>query len=259
MMIEREGLLDSDLTSPWGGPVIWKRSTSSTMINAFELATSGCPHGTVVVADHQSLGVGRGDERRWVCRPRRGLLFSVVLMDTAGTTIAPFSSLPLRVGLGIQSAMTEFIVGCQVKWPNDLIVRNRKVAGVLCRHRSGVTAVGVGINCNQKHVPHSPPDGQTQANLDEIAVSLRMLNGRKCDRRALLRSVLAGIAENLQRMDWRQELCKNLWRFGEHVQVDSTETIVGTIEGIGEYGELLIRCEQTEQLRAVASGTVRLR
>ena len=244
--------------TPWGGPVLWKYVTQSTMADAEELHRSGHPNGTVVVADYQSIGVGRGTARRWVSTPRSGLLFSVLLNHDQMDPIEPLSALPLRIGLGVHAILASIVPECRIKWPNDLMISDRKLAGILCVHRAGTTVVGVGINCNQRRFPHVRPDTQTQMKLDEIAVSLRMLSGRAHDRQELLLSVLDSLADSLHRTDWKSQVEDNLWHKGETVTVEGPEGMIGTIAGIGELGELLVGVGPCGEVKSITAGTIRL-
>jgi BirA family transcriptional regulator, biotin operon repressor / biotin---[acetyl-CoA-carboxylase] ligase len=122
-------------------------SVGSTMDVAHDLARSGAKHGSVVVAEAQRAG--RGRERREWRSPAGGVWFSVVLRDMQSRQL---SILPLRVGIALAAAL-EPLAGERigVKWPNDLILRDRKLAGILAEARwRGDTldwvVLGVGIN-----------------------------------------------------------------------------------------------------------------
>jgi len=130
--------------------VLFFRSVDSTNRVARDLAARGCPEGTVVVADAQTAGRGRHG-RRWVS-PEGGLWFSLVLRPTALEAVLPL--LPLAGGVAVAEALRRaYDVHAGLKWPNDVLVGSRKVAGVLCESRVGprrdpCTVIGVGINLN---------------------------------------------------------------------------------------------------------------
>ena len=120
-----------------GSPRVHYRLTDSTNARARELARAGAPHGTVVTADEQSAGRGR-QGRTWSAATGRALLCSVVIRD-------PPALLPLAAGVAVAE-----VVGpaARLKWPNDVLVDGRKVAGILVegRPQEGWAVVGIGLN-----------------------------------------------------------------------------------------------------------------
>jgi BirA family biotin operon repressor/biotin-[acetyl-CoA-carboxylase] ligase len=125
----------SDLTL--GRPRLHLRATDSTNQRARALAEAGAPHGTLVTAAEQSAGRGR-QGRRWSAPAGRALLLSVVLRE-----FDPL--LPLRAGIATADVCGP---GARVKWPNDVHLEGRKVAGILVegRPQEGWAVVGVGLN-----------------------------------------------------------------------------------------------------------------
>jgi BirA family transcriptional regulator, biotin operon repressor / biotin---[acetyl-CoA-carboxylase] ligase len=123
--------------SALGRPRLHLRETGSTNERARALAAAGAPHGTLVTAAAQTAGRGR-QGRSWVAPAGRALLLSLVLR-----ALDPL--LPLRAGLAVAD-----LAGSQarVKWPNDVLLEDRKVAGVLveARPQEGWAVLGVGVN-----------------------------------------------------------------------------------------------------------------
>jgi BirA family biotin operon repressor/biotin-[acetyl-CoA-carboxylase] ligase len=119
--------------------------TDSTNTRARELAAAGAPHGTVVTAGEQTAGRGR-QGRSWSAPPGRALLYSAVVrpLDEG------HALLPLAVPLAVCAAAEQLAPGaeCAVKWPNDVQIGGRKLAGVLieARPQDGWGVVGVGLN-----------------------------------------------------------------------------------------------------------------
>ncbi|HJS95291.1 MAG TPA: biotin--[acetyl-CoA-carboxylase] ligase [Solirubrobacteraceae bacterium] len=113
------------------------RVIGSTNARARELAAAGVPHGTVVTADSQSAGRGR-QGRTWSAAAGRALLCSVVVRD-------PPALLPLATGVAVAEVVGS---GARLKWPNDVLLAERKVAGILVegRPQEGWAVVGVGLN-----------------------------------------------------------------------------------------------------------------
>ena len=123
--------------------------TTSTNAEATRLAAAGAPHGTLVTAAEQSAGRGR-QGRRWVAPAGQALLLSLVLRAGEGLPSLQEGMLPLRAGLAVAD-----VVGPQagLKWPNDVLIDGRKVAGILVEafpHR-GWAVVGIGVNVAVDH------------------------------------------------------------------------------------------------------------
>ncbi len=120
-----------------GTPRLHLRVANSTNDRARALAEAGAPHGALVTATEQTAGRGRHG-RRWIGPPGRSLLCSLVLRESDGL-------LSLRAGLAVAD-----IAGgdARVKWPNDVLVNGRKVAGILveARPQVGWAVLGMGVN-----------------------------------------------------------------------------------------------------------------
>ncbi len=125
----------------FGSPRVHFRLTDSTNARARELATAGAPHGTLVTAAEQTAGRGR-QGRTWTAPPGRALLCSVVIRD-------PPRLLPLVAGVAVaESCPDGGGSDPQIKWPNDVLVDGRKVAGILVEGRvqERWAVVGIGVN-----------------------------------------------------------------------------------------------------------------
>lgn len=129
----------------FGSPHRHYRRTDSTNTRARELAAAGAPHGTVVTAAEQSAGRGR-QGRAWTAPPGKALLYSAIVrpLEDRHTT------LPLAVPLTVCEAAEQLNpdLECKVKWPNDIHVEGRKLAGILieARPQDGWAVIGVGLN-----------------------------------------------------------------------------------------------------------------
>ena len=119
--------------------------TDSTNTRARELAEAGAPHGTVVTAGEQSEGRGR-QGRVWTAPAGRGLLYSAILRPLdEGHLLLPLS-VPIAVCEAAESLRPD--IACQIKWPNDVWLEERKLAGILieARPQDGWAVIGVGLN-----------------------------------------------------------------------------------------------------------------
>ena len=127
-----------------GHPRVHFRLTDSTNERARALAAAGAPHGTLVTADEQSAGRGR-QGRTWSAPPKSAVLMSVVLRELSET-------LPLAAAVAVCEALP---VEALIKWPNDVWIDGRKVAGILVegRPQEGWAVLGIGLNVAAEHFP----------------------------------------------------------------------------------------------------------
>lgn len=157
-----------------GSPRVHLRLTDSTNERAKELALSGAPHGTIVTTDEQSAGRGR-QGRVWTAPPRSAVLMSLVTRRLTPT-------LPLAAAVAICDALP---IRCEIKWPNDIWLDRRKLAGILVegRPQEGWAVLGIGLNVTTESFP---PE------LAEIATSLRMA-GVELEPEAVLAALLGSL------------------------------------------------------------------
>ena len=191
------------------------------------------PEGAVAVTDFQTGGRGRLG-RTWTAPPGTALLCSVLLRPPPGSRIAQLSLVGgLAAAWAVEAALGR---SAQLKWPNDVLVDGRKVAGVLAEARDGVVVLGVGLNVNQT-AAELPEDARVPA------ASLRTLDGAERDRDELL----AGLLERL-------EAAYDSWLAGGltalHAELSSRDALAGravTVDGrsgralgIDEEGRLVL-------------------
>lgn len=142
---------------------------SSTLDIVHELAGEGAPAGTVVLAEEQIAGRGRLG-RRWYSPPGTGIWLGILLRPAGEPASGVFA---LRAGLAVAGALGDLGAQAALKWPNDVVLENRKVAGILCEARSGGggswIAAGVGLNV---HGPLPPEVGGLAIALDEIVAGV---------------------------------------------------------------------------------------
>lgn len=154
--------------------------TGSTNADAVAAARAGAPGGLVIVAEHQTEGRGRLD-RAWSSPPRAGLTFSMVLRPPVDRD--RWAVLPLLVAVAATDAITAAVeVPVQIKWPNDLLVADRKVAGLLAEVVGDAVVVGLGLNVSTR-----------TAELPAGAASLALERGETVDRQTLLLALLRRI------------------------------------------------------------------
>lgn len=214
------------------------------------MARDGAPSGTVVTARHQTAGRGRRG-RVWDDRPGSSLLFSVLFVAGAGDALQRFAH---ALALAVTDAC-KISTGADagLKWPNDVLVGDRKLAGVLgdihTRDDKACVIVGCGINVNwQGDIPDA---------LRERAISLDELSGYRLSLDDLLDNILRALEQRLQRPDWLMAAYRMRCRtIGQSVRVELPD---GNLHGRASYvlddGRLLVDLEDGEQ-RAFSVGEV---
>jgi BirA family transcriptional regulator, biotin operon repressor / biotin---[acetyl-CoA-carboxylase] ligase len=221
-----------------GRPRLHLRATTSTNDRARALAVAGAPHGTLVTAAKQHAGRGR-QGRTWSAPPGRALLLSLVLRD------AP-ELLPLRAALAVAEVAGP---AARIKWPNDVLVEGRKVAGILAEGRphEGWAVLGIGVNVAVEPRELPPELHETAGTLgrrpDELEDALAELL------RALEQRVSEPPSDALGALRARDAL------LGRVVTWDDGE---GVGAGIDDAGSLLVRLADGREL-ALHSGEVLLR
>jgi BirA family biotin operon repressor/biotin-[acetyl-CoA-carboxylase] ligase len=217
----------------FGHPRIHHRLTDSTNARARELATAGAPDGTIVTATEQSAGRGR-QGRTWSAPPGKALLLSAIVRDLSKRD----ALLPLAVPVAVAEACDEFAgVSCGIKWPNDVWVGGRKLAGILLegRPQEGWAVIGIGLNVGTA-ADEFPEE------LRDTATSLVIEGGADPGVEVVLAAVLAALDRRLSDPSdsilaaWRERdllLAKDVrWNGGE-----------GTAAGLDDTGALLVDTE----------------
>jgi BirA family biotin operon repressor/biotin-[acetyl-CoA-carboxylase] ligase len=239
-----------------GEPILWLETTTSTMDDAARLAADGAPEGLVVVADEQTAGRGRAG-RGWVAPRGTSLLLSILLRP-----LLPASrllTLPLVTGVAVAEAVEQSAgVRCDLKWPNDVLIDGRKLAGILTSTKASVTGgtsviVGLGINV-------TTPD----AALPPGAISLLTATGIAHDRRTLLDLLLTRFAARYQEFlasGGQPDLTAWTGRaayLGAIVDVqEGSQTITGRFLGVDASGALQLELADGTLRRVVSGDLVR--
>jgi len=255
---ERFRALLAERGVPPGGVVEHHPALASTNDRLRELSRLGAPEWSVVVADEQWAGRGRRGHG-WAS-PAGNLFLSALLRPSLPPSAA--SLLPLAAGTAVSEAVGEWGVEAALKWPNDVLVGDRKLAGILVESTSGssgIDSVVVGIGVNVGLDPRAL--GEPLAGL---TTSLQRDTGRSPDPLELGASVLARLAVWYHALgDGRGAAVLDAWRarsvpwWGREVEVRSGPAVLhGRAEGIDEAGSLLLRSAEGELLR-VLSGEAR--
>jgi BirA family transcriptional regulator, biotin operon repressor / biotin---[acetyl-CoA-carboxylase] ligase len=241
--LSREGI--EDLGSPLARVVEVHEALASTQERARELARSGTPHGTLVVAGVQTGGKGRLG-RHWGS-PAGGLWMSLVLRPAFEAGFA--ARITQTAAVGVARALGEVGVEARIKWPNDLLVGGKKICGILAesavRNAAGqakgtrldYVTLGVGMNANL--------DPEDLGVMDREVTTIRTEVGHDVDLLSLLGALLSNLDRELGRIEdfatvleeWRNLNCT----LGEKVRLRRLgETIEGRAVGLTREGALLL-------------------
>lgn len=237
-----------------GASVFFKPETESTQTDVKNLASQGLPSGTVVMAGHQLMGRGRFPDRKWISAPGESLIFSLLfqLKDFPPITEA----ISLRIGLALALAFEkELKLEPLIKWPNDVLLKNRKAAGILVECREEHIFIGIGVNCGRKSYPKD---------LKKTAISLQEAGSPKCVPEEILLPILRELKNCLFVEDfaWKEETEKRLYAKDEIITFlpglsDGSGLFSARLLGIQDDGQLLLQSEGSAQPQAFANGELR--
>lgn len=231
---------DPDSLLPYDFPQMQQRmhchaELPSTMDTAIELARQGCPAYTVVVADIQGKGRGRL-QRQW-SSTKGGLYFTIIIRPEVPMMQASLFNLAAAVDMA-RVLRDTLGVAASVKWPNDILVDDKKVCGILSQLDSeggNINSMAIGIGLNVNNVP--PADVPT-------ATSIATALGRPVARKEILAGFLSRFEQRVDQFDaarliseWRQINCT----VGRQVSIATVnDTFTGTAMGIDAHGGLIL-------------------
>ncbi len=246
-------------TKVFGKKIEYFRLTSSTMDEAeYIIEKDPDPHGTVVVAEEQTSGRGR-QKRKWLS-PRGKNLYVSVIYSPKNMHIGDSIALMFSISIAIKEALSDFgIEDAMIKWPNDVMVGNKKVAGVLLetRSESGLLThaiLGFGINVNMEEIPDE---------IKDTATSMYILTSSKIDRATLLSNILFYLENlvNILEKEGKEKIFE-LWKkynntLGRKVAIHSEGNVfTGIAENIDNDGFLLVNTG-SEVKKIVTADSVR--
>lgn len=232
--------------------IIWLNETTSTNDALRQLAQQGAPAGTVVVADHQTAGRGRRGNP-WVAPAGRNLLVSILLRPEFPMEIWP--QLTHATALALAQFLESTGLTPQIKWPNDVLVNDRKICGILLEtftHQEGAFVIlGLGLNVNET-AEEFPPE------LASTATSLAIETQRPWDREEVLDSLLQHIddcwwrvAEHFPAMLRAVERRSHLT--GHRISLEREGRVEqGIVRGLSHSGGLLLE-DDSGQLQVIHS------
>ena len=242
-------------TRTFGRTLIYEPTTGSTMDVARDAALRGAPEGTVVVADEQTAGRGRLG-RSWITPPAANLASTLIVRPSP----ALLRSLAMITPLAVCDAVEDVAgVRADIKWPNDVQVEGKKLAGILIESeidlRDPFALIGAGINVNF--------DPRQYDEIRDIATSLLVVTGGEVEREPLLAAYLAHFerlyddakAGKPMRDAWRERLVT----LGQRVKVTwPGRSAEGVAEDVDDDGSLILRRDDGTT-QCIEAGDVTLR
>ena len=229
----------------------WYLTLDSTQLEAQRLASHGAPHRTVILAQEQTAGMGRLG-RAWHSEAGAGLYLSLILR--LNLPAAQLPAFTVALGLAVKKAI-EQVTGleCDLRWPNDVLVNDRKLCGILTQFIDNTVIAGIGINVSHQEFPPGIAD---------TATSLRIEGAGTFSREDLFIALLNAVDDYAQRYaaGEREGILfefaeKSSYAVGRRVRVEQGgREIRGYTDGLDENGFLYVREDDGTRVTILAGG-----
>ncbi|MDX1953105.1 MAG: biotin--[acetyl-CoA-carboxylase] ligase [Verrucomicrobiota bacterium] len=237
------------------------QETTSTNDIAEKLARDGVREGVVIFAESQTKGRGRLG-RKWVSPPGKGLWFSILLRPAIPPQSVTWMTIAAATAL-VRAFRTIPGIKPDIKWPNDILINGKKVAGILTemsaeldKVRHLILGIGIDVNLEKSDLP---------AELQQIATSLRIESGHKINRAELAALLVRNLDHDYERVtsgrfaELAEEWEEHCTTVGQEVEIIMGDrTIQGRAEALDADGALLVRTEHG-RLERIIGGDVRTR
>ncbi|MBU6079494.1 MULTISPECIES: biotin--[acetyl-CoA-carboxylase] ligase [Allobacillus] len=238
------------LSTNWlGKNLIHHKSIDSTQFSGHDLAREDAPHGTVIIADHQTKGRGRL-KRQWHSEDKHGLWFTVILRPTS---LEPkdANQLTLVAAVALVETFRHLGLDVKIKWPNDVFSRGFKLTGILTEMQAEQDQIeyillGIGMNINQER-EHFPEE------LRDKVTSLKIETGKANDLAHVFHEVAQRLEEKYDtfikegfqpiKREWEQ----HAYRLNEWLTIKTKDSFQAKFVGIQHDGALLIEDEYGKQ------------
>jgi len=216
----------------------------STNSEAWEIIAEGTPSGTLVVTDNQFSGRGRSD-RKWFASPDKSLTFSVILYPRLKANLSGW--LPILTGIAVQKTLLQFHTSLKLKWPNDLILKGKKLGGILCESKVKsstleTAVIGIGLNVNE-----------ATEDMDEVlkssATSMHITSGKFYQRERILAEILNELETLIDELPENTNVIQSEWEaacghMNEEVRFHNGDEIVrGIFKSLGESGSAILEID----------------
>ncbi|WP_411382150.1 bifunctional biotin--[acetyl-CoA-carboxylase] ligase/biotin operon repressor BirA [Pseudomonas sp. MPB26] len=240
-------------------PIHISDSIDSTNTEGLRLANSGCPAPFLVLAEQQTAGRGRRG-RKWVSPYAQNVYYSLILRIESG--LSQLEGLSLVVGLAVMRALRESgVQGAALKWPNDVLVGQKKIAGILLELVGDPAdichvVIGIGINVNMRKADE----------VDQQWTSVQLETGSPVDRNALVAKLSMQLQAYLERHktngfvslqeEWEQN---HAWQGRSVSLIAGVNQIDGVVLGVDHQGALRLSVNGVEKIYSGGELSLRLR
>ena len=220
----------------------------STNSEAWELINIGCDNGTVIITDHQFLGRGRGG-RDWASSPNKSLTFSIILSPKINPEFSNWIS--IISSLAIQKALNSFSTEVELKYPNDIMIGQKKLGGVLCetkvsKEKINHAVVGIGINVNEQNEDFDP-------SIQNTATSLQINSKKLYQKERVLAEILNQFETLIDQFPTNINSIKSSWEDAcNHLNKiitfhNNNEIIKGTFKSLSNSGNAILEINGKEK------------
>ncbi|WP_167955413.1 biotin--[acetyl-CoA-carboxylase] ligase [Anaerosporobacter faecicola] len=258
--VTKEAILSRLQTNYMGKNVFSYEEVTSTNTIAKQLAEEGQPEGSLVVAEKQTQGKGRRG-RSWVAKKGSGVFMTIVLKPQIAPTNA--AMITIVTALALNDAIKELTeLDSKIKWPNDIVLGKKKVAGILTELSAEVdyinyVVVGIGVNVNTEEFPEE---------LADKATSIFLEAGKNVNRAKLIARTMFYLETYYEQFLKTQDLSllqeaytKVLINMDQEVQIlGSEDSFTGVARGITKAGHLLVE-KPNKEIVEVYAGEVSVR
>lgn len=245
----------------FGQNLYFYQEINSTNDQAYSLGMNDAPEGTAVIADSQTGGRGRL-HRQWHSPAGVNIYTSVILKPEFETFRA--SQVPLMAGVAVAQVLDNYCPGIKLKWPNDVMIREKKVCGILSQAKISADKInfivlGIGINVNlDSH--------QFPVDILDIATSLAMETGTTISCQELIISLYENLGKCYKQLlqegfgPIKQEWLRLAPMIGRHIKiVFKNEEIEGTAAGLDDNGSLILTTAENREIKISAGDSLIMR
>ncbi len=231
---EWDGGVLGELAPEWADRVVFFEECGSTNDEAMRLGRLGADHFTLVLTERQVAGRGRRGSG-WVSPLGEAIACSLILKPEVDSVL--WSRFALSAGLAVAEGLESFGVSTEVKWPNDVLVRGKKICGILVEKRDDLVVIGIGVNVNVREFPEE---------LNGVASSLLLESGKRWRREEVLAKILVKLKMRAGQVGGEFEQVKIAWEErcalrGEMVEMRvGGELKSGVVLGLSSGGGLLL-------------------
>jgi len=235
-------------TRIFGRHIEYYTRLESTNSEAWELINTGCDNGTIIITDYQFLGKGRGN-RKWSSFPNKSLTFSIILSPDINSKFSNWIS--IISSLAIQKALNSFSTGVELKYPNDIMIGQKKLGGVLCEtkvleKKINYAVVGIGINVNEQNEDFDKT-------IQNTATSLQISSRKVYQKERVLAEILIQFETLIDQFPGNIDLIKSNWEdacnhLNKIIAFHSNNQIIkGTFKSLSNSGNAILEIDGKEK------------